>query len=93
MTMATEPLDVDVDNAEEVRLEAEKSETYPAPEPYPSNFYTNDLLSSIRYDLFTMRYDLHTIAEFIDTLKFVCELVAYAVAGAMIGWAIGSLLP
>jgi hypothetical protein len=88
--MATEPLDVDVDNAEEVKAEAE---TYPAPEPYHSNFYTNDLLSSIRYDLFTMRYDLHTIAEFIDTLKFVCELVAYAVAGAMIGWAIGSLLP
>jgi hypothetical protein len=89
--MATEPLDVDVDNAEEVRLEAEK-ETYPAPETYPSNFYTNDLLSSIRYDLRSIRYDLRSIAEFIDTLKFVCELVAYAVAGAMIGWAIGTLL-
>jgi hypothetical protein len=82
MIMATEPLDVDVDNTQEVKAEAE---SYPTPEPYPANFYTNDLLSSIRYDL-------RSIAEFIDTLKFVCELVAYAVAGAMIGWAIGSLL-
>lgn len=60
-------------------------ESITLPEPTPIGYYTNDLLYAIRHDIRSM-------AEFVDTLKFVLELVLYALAGAMIGWCIGSLI-
>jgi hypothetical protein len=56
------------------------------------DYFANDLRLAIRNDVGAMYYDLRTIAQFVDKVQFVLELCMYAVLGALIGWAIGSLL-
>jgi hypothetical protein len=76
------------DEDTEVKAEEydETTETvYPEPEPVTVSYYTNDLLNAIRLDV-------GSIAHVITELKWWLDLLMYAVLGACIGWAIGSLL-
>lgn len=60
-------------------------ETEDSPPTVAITYYTNDLLNSIRLDV-------NTIASVVSELKWWLDLLMYALLGACVGWAIGSLL-